>query len=481
LVTGCGGGAQNSAQQTPTPSPAPPLVWAPCKDVPDTECAGLQVPVDPAHPEGTKLTLRIARVLASDSANKRGVLIFIPGGPGVGIAGTFGGDMRKAQHIEDFRKEYDVVTFDPRGIGESSPIRCAPEAVPSAPPPADRPPTADEYKAIGSANLALFNSCYERTGELFRHLSAMDTAADVEQIRLALTPTDGLIAYGGSYGSNYGQAYLERYGDHVKAMVLDAVVDHSIDKATFSARNVEAVDDAFGRLAQWCAGDASCALHNQDPGAIYNAVVAINPNVRTLVSQLLAAGADPNFGFGAIAKMLDEMNHGQNVTYDALTSATSIASNSEDASVRAGKNGLFPGVMCADFGAQDDYDALLAVGKPLAERAPRFVWKFWDGYPIAHASAGVGDCAGWPWPATNPPHRLVVGPHPNVMVANPTHDPATPLVNALSVWLQIPQARLLIADVDGHQALALSQCAFDAMHRFFNNPASVSSTTICPK
>ena len=68
-----------------------------------------------------------------------------------------------------------------------------------------------------------------------------------------------------------------------------------------------------------------------------------------------------------------------------------------------------------------------------------------DAAPIAHGATGVGDCVGWPSETSNPPHRLQVGSHPNVMVANGTHDPATPLVNAMSVWLQIPDARLLIA------------------------------------
>ena len=87
------------------------------------------------------------------------------------------------------------------------------------------------------------------------HLSAIDTAADIERIRQALSPNDGLVAYAGSYGTVYGAAYLERYGDHVKALVLDAVVDHSIDLATMVTRNILSVADAFDRFAQWCGRD----------------------------------------------------------------------------------------------------------------------------------------------------------------------------------------------------------------------------------
>ena len=76
---------------------------------------------------------------------------------------------------------------------------------------------------------------------------------------------------------------------------------------------------------------------------------------------------------------------------------------------------------------------------------------------------------------------MKVGPHRDVMVANPTHDPPTPLTNAASVYLQIPEARLLIADVDGHQSLLLSKCAYETDARFLADPKSVSSVTLCGK
>jgi pimeloyl-ACP methyl ester carboxylesterase len=483
-LSACTAATQSAANQSPGPAQTPAsLQWAACDDVPSVQCAGLPVPVDPAKPDGAQFTLRVARVPALDAARKKGVLIILPGGPGAGIAQTLGGNGIKEHHADELRREYDVVTFDPRGIGESSPIRCEPDAVPSPKPPSGQALTADKFKAIVDANAALFKSCYAKTGELFRRLSAMDTAADVEAMRLALAPNQGLIAYGGSYGSAYGQAYLERYPDRVKAMVIDAIVDHSIGLPALSARNVASVGDSFDRFARWCQTDTSCVLHGRDVGAIYDSIVAKMPNSRVLVAQFLAAGTDPGFGWPMIAKLMAELNRGQTSALKSLTEVGSAAmvSASEDPMLRGGKNGLFPGVFCADYGPQNDYNALLPTANALAQEAPRFVWKFWDAYPIAHATLGVPDCAGWPWAATNPPHALSVGPHPNVMVANPDYDPATPLASALSVWLQIPRARLLIAQVDGHQSWLLSRCAFDAEWRFLDDPASTPRTTICAK
>ncbi|HKU81485.1 MAG TPA: alpha/beta fold hydrolase [Candidatus Tumulicola sp.] len=458
----------------------PALQWSPCSDVPKTQCARLEVPIDPARPSGAKFALRLGRVPAQDQAHKSGVLVFLPGGPGAGIAATFGGDARVSQHIDELTKHWDVVVFDPRGIGESSPIKCAPQAVPSPPPPSEHPPQRDYYANVDRVNGAFFKSCFTLTGELMSHLSSADTAADIERIRQALTPDEGLVAYGGSYGSAYGQAYLERYPTHVKAMVLDGVVDHSIDFPTFVARNVRSVDDEFDRMLRWCRTTASCALHDTDAGRAYDAVVAAHPELRPLISQLLAAGSDPQYGWPTLAKMLAAAKNGNTAPFDEIQKAISIASTSEDPPVRAGKNGLFPGVICSDYGPQSDYGALVADGRAIAAEAPRFAWKFWDYAPIAHASAGVGTCVGWPLAARYPPHRLRVGLHPNVMVANPTHDPATPLANALSVYLQIPQARLLVADGDGHQSWIVNKCAFAAEERFLSSPKGFASVTLCP-
>ena len=206
--------------------------WAACRDIPDTECAGLDVPIDPARPDGLRLTLRLARVHAVDAGYDKGVLLLIPGGPGVGIDEAFG-QFRTLQHIDEFARQFDVVTFDPRGVGQSSPVRCNPNVLPPTSAPVNRAPTLAEFQQLADANAAFFQSCFAATGDLMSHLSAIDTAADIERIRQALTPRrSGLVAYAGSYGTVYGAAYLERYGDHIKALVLDAVVDHSVDLPT---------------------------------------------------------------------------------------------------------------------------------------------------------------------------------------------------------------------------------------------------------
>src|SRR5215208_1191138 len=171
------------------------LNWAPCDDVLDAECAWLAVPIDPAQPDGPQLTLRLARLPALDPARSQGSLLIIPGGPGVGITaagGTFG-VLRPLFHFDEMREIYDVVTYDPRGIGQSSPVRCEPTPLPDASNAAlNGVMSAAEFEELAGANATFAESCFTETGELMNHLSANDAAADIEQIRQALGQDDGL-------------------------------------------------------------------------------------------------------------------------------------------------------------------------------------------------------------------------------------------------------------------------------------------------
>ncbi len=454
------------------------LKWEPCDDVPDAECAFIEAPIDPAQPDGAQFSLRIARLPALDPSQSKGSLLLIPGGPGVGITAAGGqfGVLRPLFHTEELRESYDVVTYDPRGVGQSNPIRCAPMDLANVGTSAlNGVMSASEYEELAAVNAAFAESCFAETGELMAHLSARDSASDIEQIRQALGQDDGLVAYGGSYGTLYGTAYLEEYGDHVKAIVLDGVVDHSIDLAPYGVRWITSTEDAFSRFEQWCAEDEACALHGQDISAVLSSVAAAHPEVRATVRARLSAGRNPELGWPFIATTLATLAQPETAAASPESAASPASAASPvptDPALVSGELGLFRGVLCADYGPQDDYAALAADNEALARQAPHFSWLYSLELP--------GSCAGWPRAATNPPHRLLVGSHPNVLVANPTHDPATPLVAAVAVWSQVPQARLLIADVDGHQALPFSRCAFDVQVQFLSDPSSLPTTTYCP-
>lgn len=333
------------------------ITWSPCQDLKHTQCTFITVPVDYARADGATIHLRLGRVPSVNPTHKRGVLLLIPGGPGVGLDDTFGAG-REGMHVEELSRLYDVVSFDPRGVGESSPIRCSPSLVPQPIAPFDRAPSQSEWALVGRANAAFVKSCFELTGALMGHLSSMGTAGDID---LALTPSEGLLAYSVSYGTGYAGAYLERYGDHVKALVLDGVYDHSADMPTDLTRHILSVQEGFDRFGRWCASDPSCALHGEDLGKVFDAAIAKAPPVRTIVPQLLVLGRDPKMGWPALALMLDQVRAGDAKTLETLTGAASTASTAEDPALKAGKEGLMRGVQCSDVGPQNNYTSLVAV------------------------------------------------------------------------------------------------------------------------
>ena len=315
--------------------------------------------------------------------------------------------MRAEQHVPEFQQQYDVVTFDPRGIGKSSPIRCDPKAAPKVEMPMDRQPTQAEFDAVADANAAFFKSCADATGELFWHLSSKDTAQDIERIRQALSPNDGIVSYAASYGSEYGAAYLETYPQNVKALVLDAVMDHTIDYGPFLARNVLSVQDSFERMEQWCAQETKCALHGKDLGAAFDAAIAREPKMRTLVPQMLAGGDEPELGWPMVTQLLAEVGSGGESKMLKDIAAALALSTSEDPWLRIGKDGLFRGVICSDYGPQRDYAKLVRLSATCWPRRRRAssgssgIPARWRTPRPASASASAGRSE-----ARFPPHPL---------------------------------------------------------------------------
>lgn len=210
-----------------TPSPAAPLTWAPCETAPDFQCAFMPVPLDYDAPNGTQINVALIRKLATDPARRIGSVVFNPGGPG-GV----GTDLPITYPLfsPEIRARFDVVSFDPRGIGQSAQLRCfatpedeaallsqAPDGFPVGAEEESR--WIDVYRQFGQA-------CAQNGGPILSHMSTANVARDVERLRVALGD-DRLTFYGPSYGSYLGATYANLYPSRVRAMVLDGGVPGS--------------------------------------------------------------------------------------------------------------------------------------------------------------------------------------------------------------------------------------------------------------
>ncbi|MFG2551271.1 alpha/beta fold hydrolase [Streptomyces sp. NPDC048581] len=207
------------------------LTFGPCPDsvptppAPDrVECGRLTVPLDRRHPSGPRIEIAVSRVPASGTpAERRGALLVNPGGPGG--SGLPYAVTKRAKLPASVRRSYDVIGFDPRGVGRSTPVECGPMGGLVTAPGTDPVPTAPRAERTYLTSLrALADDCAAGAGtEVLPYLSTEQTAYDMDAIRAALgEPRTNFL--GISYGSYLGAAYAARFPHRVGRMVLDSVV-----------------------------------------------------------------------------------------------------------------------------------------------------------------------------------------------------------------------------------------------------------------
>lgn len=249
---------ETSASTTPPtttlpPPPQPPkLVWAPCVVGPGTECADLTVPIDYAEPDGETISIAVTRIPADPTAERIGTLVVNPGGPGVpsrylAPVLKMGADAVPAEAAVLDR--FDIVSFDPRGVGESNPVDCGDT---SALDLADYSPESPAEMANLKATMKAFAAaCEENTGPLLQHMSTIETARDVEQMRRALGE-DKLNLLGFSYGTELFGTYADLFPERVRTAVLDGVIPSEITGVEVYGRQAASVERHFQRFLDAC-------------------------------------------------------------------------------------------------------------------------------------------------------------------------------------------------------------------------------------
>ncbi|MFF3846492.1 alpha/beta hydrolase [Streptomyces sp. NPDC002328] len=199
--------------------------WRRCDtDAPASyQCATLTVPLDYAHPDGRTLRLQISRLRTSTPGKRHGVLLSNPGGPG--NSGLGDPVQLKTALAKDVLQRYDLIGFDPRGLGASSPLRCGLTQ--------DEAPTTEPYRPYRDVTFGkdtarardIAAKCTTRNGSrLLPYINTRNTARDMDVIRGVLG--ERRISYiGWSYGSYLGAVYTQLFPRHSDRMVLDSPPD----------------------------------------------------------------------------------------------------------------------------------------------------------------------------------------------------------------------------------------------------------------
>ena len=240
------------------------ITWTPCGTV---QCASLSVPLDAAHPTGAHITLALARRPAS--GRRVGVLFSNPGGPG-GSGVDFLRDSG-AVFPHEILRAFDLVSWDPRGIGHSSPLECDEDL--DAFYAVDRDPTSAAGVATNvEAARGLVAACRRGSKSMLPFVSTAASARDIDAIRAAMG--EERISYlGFSYGTFLGALYAEAFPQHVRAAVLDGAIDPSLPYAETTVQQAVGFERELDSFFDWCEGAPDCGFaRGGDPRAAYDSL-----------------------------------------------------------------------------------------------------------------------------------------------------------------------------------------------------------------
>ncbi len=444
----------STAGSTGAPS-ASTIDWGACDDAPDPfQCATVPVPIDHDEPAGATLDLALVRLPADGPDETIGPLFVNPGGPGGSGIDFVEGNLWPRELTDNF----DIIGFDPRGVGRSDPVDCDFDIGELyAPDPA--PPDPAAVEELEDISRAYVEACAENNAELLPHMGTRDVAADLDLVREAMGVAE--INYlGFSYGTSIGQVYLDTYPDHVRAMVLDGVVRLGQDGIDAARDQGTAFDDVLGGFFADCDDLPVCP---DDPSAALRRIRAdlrkaplptddpdrdLTPGAFQLgVGQALYVTAFwPTLGAGLV-----EAARGDGTTIQDL--ADQYLGRRPDGTYDNQTDAYFA-VSCLDWDWPDEPAAFIEAGRDVAKTSP---------YLAEGIVTDYIRCAWWPTPPRPLTEPTAEG-SPLVVVVSTTGDPATPHANGVDLADALPDARLITKVGDDHVAYGRGdRCVDDAV------------------
>lgn len=422
---------------------APAIRWGACPPDdpmpapgPRVRCGTIEVLVDWSKPNGPRTSVFVARYRGADPAKRIGVLMTNPGGPGnPGADSAMYADRDYSPYL---LKRFDVISFDPRGIGRSEGVHCD-EAIAAKIP--HRPRDAAEFERLRTLNGKLAKSCLRQAGPLAAHMDTGSVARDMDAIRAAVE--ERRISFLGiSCGTSIGERYARLFPHRLRALALDSAMDPAGPSAErYVTDGSVAVDDIFERLVAVCEKDTSCVLKGRKLISVTEELFA-----RADAGTLREPGPNGPTRRKVSADQVVDFLHA------ALSRYSPAQATEQLAALHSGKGDVYLGdsgpelawrlVLCRDNDFRiRDYTAYRAVLEHVAKAAPHVRYN-------SQSLDMVLGCQGWTPPER--PSEQAKGVLPPVLVVNALHDVAAPLAGARRMADAFPRASLLTVDTVGH-------------------------------
>ncbi|WP_289932982.1 alpha/beta fold hydrolase [Streptomyces sp. S.PNR 29] len=401
----------------------------------------------------------MARRRATDPERRAGVLLVNPGGPGdSGV--DFAVRRAPAQFSAEIQAKFDIIGFDPRGVGASQPVRCSTELLDRR--PSVYPRNQAEFERLAAYNRALREDCRRHSGPVFDHADTLSVVRDMDALRRALGEKK-INYFGHSYGTLIGQQYAEEYGDRIRTMALTANLDHSIGVREFLVSSAATAEDSFHQFVTWCDRTDSCALHGRDVAAVWDGLLAradrgeirdpeSTEEVLTAYDIALAAfkrlyGPDWSELATYVAR-LDAQEPGRQEPGRQEAKEPPQETTAEP----------FHAVFCQDWRFRPkDYREYARLTAAELRAAPHM-----RGSPRVHTA--VAGCVGLPDEVNNPQHALRITEAPGILLLHSMHDPANPFSWAADVHRQTRRTTVLLPyEGAGHSVYGRTDCTRDAV------------------
>lgn len=463
-----------SAAHTPSPTTHAELTWADCTD--GFQCATLQVPLDYTRPEGRQISLALIRKPVTDPSRRIGSLLLNPGGPG-GSGVTF--LRRFVSHLKNLSSRFDLVSWDPRGVGASTAVTCLDGPQLDAFLALDSVlDDAQEADAFFNANQAYAIGCSHRSGDLLPFMDSESTARDMENIRAALG--DSKLTYlGFSYGTFIGQWYAHLFPTHIRAFALDGVVDSTVTGRSLALTQLTGFEKNLVAYLADCPTRTTCPLaRSGDPrGKLVALMDRLDRTPLPVGARQLTRGLAMS---AVLATMYDELRWKD--LDDAFTAldggdgrkmlaiADDWNERNPDGTYSNFVNGAFAATACLENPpAPTEILSPDPVGGEILRASPFF--------GPAEEWRGVY-CAFWPeLPRAYRP--LTIKGAPPILLVGASNDPATPYVWAQSVSQQIPRSVLLTRVGNGHTSYGFSDCISAAEDAYLTSLVLPPPGTTC--
>lgn len=486
---------------------APVIHWTPCVHNSGFDCAKVQVPLDYRKPKGKQIELTVIRIQAADPSQRIGSLLMNPGGPG-GL-GTESLPNWLKFFPPTLRQRFDLVSWDPRGIGESTPVQCFEnqqqrEDYFRNTPTKAYPEGKKEVSLWLKKMQGLAKPCREQAGELLDFVSTADTARDLEILRRALGE-EKLNYLGLSYGSFLGATYANLYPDKIRAMVLDGNINPeawmkqgplSLSLRLNSDIGGKETLDQFLKLCGG-AGQQNCAFAAESPEATaekwHQLLKKLEQAPVSLPKDAIGKGSEPVVITHArmVAIMATQLSFveplaGNQGGWKYLAHILQVVwENLDQPATRMARLEIEPkdkyqgieqgwAVQCVDSSNPHRADFYRNEVKTGLDRAgPLGAYWVWNDAP----------CVSWPGKAAT----AYSGPwnHPTsapILLIGNRYDPETIYSNTLALAKELANPRVLTVEGYGHTAfLNPSDCANEAMSRYFVSGELPPEGKVCPQ